>query len=425
MRTDRHDVRNLSSTLTSVGVLQGVSLGTGFATLSVIGATSGASDLGNFAFITSSVFLCSNLATLGFGQAALSNYARLSRLSWGQKAIAHQIKATLSAVLFTSALSCFLIGAIVSLTDVSPALFSGAIAWSLICPLLVFTGDQARALGDIKLGAILNTGGVNISPTVSSLALAVVLSFPQEQFTAAELALWALSAGGLATLMIFSPLVFDNLREIFSIKSRYRTRSLIMNSLPFAAARFAPIYQSGDIVIIGLVASAEVAGLYAAAARLASLVSFPLTLFMKTVSPTIASLWVSKNIEVLRRYTFKIISMSAVSSLVIATPLLAFPDKALASLFGVSLAAAAPYLLVLTMGRLISGCCGPTGAIMTAIGDGKPLAKSIIYTAILALAGGIMASITHGAVGVAYVFAAALVIQNGFQFTYLYSRLSK
>lgn len=405
-------------------MLQGVSLGTGFATLSVIGQTSGASELGDFAFITSVVFLSSNLAALGFGQAALSNYARLSRFSWGQRAIKHQMKSTLSVTAFMSALSCLLICAILVASDVSSALFWGTVAWSFICPLLIFTGDQARALGHIQLGAILSTGGVSISPIASSLALAAVLFFPQEQLTTAELAIWSLSVGGTLTLLILSPKVFGNPFILLRLESRYSPLSLFLKSLPFAATRLTPIYQSGDVVIVGLVASPELTGLYSAAARLAAMVSFPLTLLVKTAPPTIASIWASQSPMKLRSYILKVLSISASMTLAIATPLLASPEQILDFLFGPSLTDAAPYLLILATGRLISGCCGPTGAVITAIGDGKPLARSIVYTATLALSLGAVATMTHGAIGVAWAFAIAIVFQNAYQLSHLYPKLT-
>ena len=425
MLTDRSNLRTLFSALTSVGLLQGVSLGTGFATLVVIGRTSGASELGDFAFITSAVFLCSNLAALGFGQAALSDYARLSRFSWGQRAIKQQMKSTLSVTVFMSALTCLLIGAILMATDVSPALFWGTVAWSFVCPILVFTGDQARALGYVRLGAILSTGGVNISPIASSLALAAVLLLPKEHFTAVELATWSLFVGGALTLLILSPNVFGNLITFLRLKSRYSPRSLFLKSLPFAATRVTPIYQSGDVVLVGLIASPELTGLYSAAARLAAIVSFPLTLLVKTATPTIASLWASHSLRKLRSYIFRLLLISALATLAIATPLLASPEQILDLIFGSTLIDAAPYLLVLTAGRLISGCCGPTGAVITAMGDGQALARSIVYTASLALSLGAVASTTHGAIGVAWVFAIALVFQNAFQLRHLYPKLTR
>ena len=258
-----------------------------------------------------------------------------------------------------------------------------------------------------------------------TLALAAVLFLPQVQFTAAELAIWTLPVAGTLTLLMFSPKVFGNPVTLLRLKSRYSPRSLFLKSLPFAATRLTPVYQSGDVVIVGLVASPELTGLYSAAARLAAIVSFPMTLLVKTATPTIASLWASHSLTRLRSYIFRILLISAVATFMIAIPLLASPEQMLNLLFGPSLTAAAPYLLVLTTGRLISGCCGPTGGVITAIGEGKPLARSIIYTATLALSIGTVASMTHGAIGVAWVFAIALVFQNTYQLSHLFPKLTR
>ena len=63
--------------------------------------------------------------------------------------------------------------------------------------------------------------------------------------------------------------------QFFLLKSKYKKASMLKSSWPFAIGRFAPAYQSGDVVLMGLIMPADVTGTYAAASRLAATLNFP------------------------------------------------------------------------------------------------------------------------------------------------------
>ena len=190
---------------------------------------------------------------------------------------------------------------------------------------------------------------------------------------------------------------------------------MLKSSWPFAIGRFAPAYQSGDVVLMGLIMPADVTGTYAAASRLAATLNFPLTVVVKVFSPEIAEHWARNYFKQLDKTLMFATLTSAISVTSIALPLLAFPETVLGVIFGATFKEASVFLGILVLGRLVSGFCGPMGAAMTAMGHGKPLAASVLLTATLAVFIGGLATLLYGVIGTAIVFALALIGQNIYQ----------
>ena len=411
--------------LLNVGGLQAISVLSSLIILAVMGQKSSASAVGDFAFVTALAFLVANVSTFGFGHAALSRYARLVVSPWGANAIKHQMRQSAELVIIFGAVCSLLVALILYFLDQSSAMVLGAILWTWLATILMYLSDQARALNKVGLAAWISSGGVGVSPLASLSSLLSVSIFSSNTLPLEAVALWSLNLGGILVLCFSAHRILGNPVDFFSIKSKYKKAYLLKNSWPFAIGRFAPAYQSGDVVLIGLLLPADITGIYAAASRLAATLNFPMTVVVKVFSPEIAKHWARNYFKQLKKtLTFATVTSAiAVSSM--AIPLIAFPETVLEALFGPTYKEASALLGILILGRLISGFCGPMGATMTAMGYGKPLAASVLITATLAFLVGSLATLLYGVMGTAIVFATALIGQNVYQLMFVTNRLRR
>jgi O-antigen/teichoic acid export membrane protein len=166
-----------------------------------------------------------------------------------------------------------------------------------------------------------------------------------------------------------------------------------------------------QIIMLGGLAHAKDAGLYAAAWRLASLMSFGLSALSAVSGPMIASAYHRGEIRELGRLA----SLSARIALAFAVPaaiVLVLAGPTLLSLFGRDFVAAYPVLLVLIVGALANAFTGVVAYLLTL--TGREVVALAIFAGALALSAGLnVLLIPHwGAVGAALASAAGTTFWN-------------
>jgi O-antigen/teichoic acid export membrane protein len=166
-----------------------------------------------------------------------------------------------------------------------------------------------------------------------------------------------------------------------------------------------------QIIMLGGLAHARDAGLYAAAWRLASLMSFGLSALSTVSGPMIASAYHRGEFGELGRLA----SLSARIALAFAVPaaiVLVLAGPTLLSLFGRDFVAGYPVLLVLIAGALANAFTGVVAYLLTL--TGREVAALVIFAGALALSAALnVLLIPHcGAVGAAVASAAGTIFWN-------------
>lgn len=176
-----------------------------------------------------------------------------------------------------------------------------------------------------------------------------------------------------------------------------------------AAAAF--LLQAGTFVLAAPFLAPESLGLVRGAERLALIVSFPVLAITPVISPQIARLARTMDIDGLR----KLIRRSTVQSLLIAAPpllfFLLFPHKALA-LMGPAFAEASGYLQIMALANLAVVVTGPA-AVLLNMGGGERAAMWI-NTVILFIGAVMIAvlSLNWGASGFVAAYTAIAVVRS-------------
>jgi O-antigen/teichoic acid export membrane protein len=165
-----------------------------------------------------------------------------------------------------------------------------------------------------------------------------------------------------------------------------------------------------DVLLVGVLRPAEVAP-YAAATRLAEVVTFGLTTVNLVVAPRISALWATGDEAALRRLLVRASRAICAVSLVAVAALLLAEVWAL-GLFGPGFVAGGPFLRVLLWGQLVAAITGPVGFVLSMTGHERVLARVIAVTTVLGLAAHAVAIPLWGASGAAWATSGARAASN-------------
>lgn len=172
------------------------------------------------------------------------------------------------------------------------------------------------------------------------------------------------------------------------------------------------INNQAGIVLLGLMATTEQAGLYGAAARLALLVPFPLTAINAVLSPTAARLWHAGRIDELQRVVTLSARLTLLLSLPAAIAFIAFGAWFLDAAFPPAFVVAAPALAVLSLGQLVNASMGSVGVLLQMTGHERTAAGAVAAGAGITLVLSVALIPIAGIVGAALAAAASLTAWN-------------
>jgi O-antigen/teichoic acid export membrane protein len=179
-----------------------------------------------------------------------------------------------------------------------------------------------------------------------------------------------------------------------------------------AAGAFTVTFMQVDIVIVGALRGPRDAGIYAAASKTASLVSFVILAVNAAAAPQFASLWALGRIADLQRLVSKLATLIFWPSFVISAGIAAL-SVPLLGLFGSEFQEARPALLVLLVGQLVNAAAGSVGYLLTVTGHHREatlaLGLSAVACTLLAIAG----VLAFGLVGAALGTTLGFVLWNG------------
>jgi len=147
-------------------------------------------------------------------------------------------------------------------------------------------------------------------------------------------------------------------------------------------AGFQIVLSRTDVVMTGAILGAEEVGLYNAAARTGSLVSFVLAAFNAIGAPMISEYWSTGDTDRLEQTVTFIIRWTFWSSLALVLGMF-FTGEMVLSLFGDDFVAAYWVLMIVALGQLVNACAGPVGYLMALTGHERVAARVYGITAFI------------------------------------------
>jgi O-antigen/teichoic acid export membrane protein len=179
-----------------------------------------------------------------------------------------------------------------------------------------------------------------------------------------------------------------------------------------AASAFSLLLMQVDIVLVAAMRGSTEAGIYTAASKTATLVTFVIWAVNAAAVPEIASLWSLGKLEELRRMVARLAGVIFWPSLAISIGLAALSGPVL-MLFGAQFSAARDALLILLVAQLVNAAAGPVGYLLILTGHHREATAALAASALAAIAMTTVGIATLGLTGAALGTTAGFMLWNG------------
>lgn len=193
----------------------------------------------------------------------------------------------------------------------------------------------------------------------------------------------------------------------------YETRTWTTSALPLAfVAGMQMISQHTDILMLGIIGSAEEVGIYKVAVAGAALVAFGLQAVNMVVAPHFARLHVQGEMVKLQR----LVTVSARTILFFSIPVVLvfvlFGEDILTLFFGAAYAPGYIPMAILAIGQLVNTAMGSVGILLNMTGHERDTARGVAVAAAANVALNLVLIPPFGMKGAALATALALTIWN-------------
>ena len=150
----------------------------------------------------------------------------------------------------------------------------------------------------------------------------------------------------------------------------------------FVAATAGMLNDLIAVILLGILANTESAGVFDVARKMAILVSFGLAAISMPLAPTVAKLHASGNHSQLQRVIVRSARASFLTALPVAIGLIAVGQWGL-SLFGRAFQSGFVALIILCLGQLVNAYTGSVAVVLNMTGHSRDVAHGVLAAAIL------------------------------------------
>jgi O-antigen/teichoic acid export membrane protein len=200
--------------------------------------------------------------------------------------------------------------------------------------------------------------------------------------------------------------------EVRTAKPTYETSTWLRASRHFAVLNGANVLMlNAPLIALTLTQGTAEAALFAMAWKLASLVLYGYGAVNTVLGPATAKLWAEGDREQLQR----IVTWTARLALAATLPpafLFAVAGPVVLGFFGAAYAAAAPTLVILTVGQMLNAGTGNVFLLLSVTGHQSLGARAQVFVALVSIPVAFVLTRAFGASGAALSFAIALVSVN-------------
>jgi O-antigen/teichoic acid export membrane protein len=199
---------------------------------------------------------------------------------------------------------------------------------------------------------------------------------------------------------------------------QYQTSAFVPNKKMVASAKqvwigsiFTNVLQWGSLVIAGFFISTAELGLLAAAQRTSLLIGFVLITINFVVAPMFASLYKERQMIKLQNLS-RLACRSNVGLAIVPVIICTLFPEFVMQFFGEEFLAAAPLLVVLSLGQLVNVATGSVGFLLLMSGHERTMKYITISSGTISICLLIALCQTFGVIGAAWAMAIGMAIQN-------------
>lgn len=371
-------------------------------------------DMGTYIFVQSVVLSGAMVAQLGLGETAVRIIA--TSLAAGDLVILRDnIRNLLQWSLVGVIVTAVLVNLFSDFIGIEPDTVIWVSLWVVVLAVQKMMAEILRGFHDIRATVLVGDASVGgIISYVAALIMLIVVWRVYGQVGLPSALIITVCGSTVAVIWAVVTLV-KKLRTLKLPKGKGGnfSWSLLYTALPILVHSLATLLQnqSGIWMLETFQPSSEVA-LYGVAARLVALIAVPLSVVNSVIAPIIPDLfWQGKTGE-LERILRGLASLSTLPALIalglfwVAGPFL------LGHLFGEFYRSASGLLVILTIGTVFNVMAGSSGLTLVMTGHQKTLMGISIFTGLLTVVAVYFAASQFGAVGVAIVVSANVLLKN-------------
>ncbi len=335
----------------------------------------GVESFGQYIYALTWINLCVLVAKFGLDTAALRYIPEYeTQMRWGL--LKGFLRRSNQIVMMLSITISIIFVIVVSLMGarIDASFSSVFIIACFLLPLSAYTIVKGAYLQGLKHIVFAQAPQVILRPLLMVIGIVFVSQFTSVRSSAEVAIILNIIATCLAiiVLLVLSKLAYP--REINTSVAEYQTSEWgkVSFSMMFITG-FSLILNQADLIMVGAMVSTTDAGIYAAASRVATFMTFGITLVNLIAAPMMSQLYAEGNISKLKI----MLSYTAWGSFIFATPLLViciFFGEEILSLFGSEFVSGAGALAILAMGRWVNALTGASGFLLAMTGHQKQAA---------------------------------------------------
>ncbi|EJU9974076.1 MULTISPECIES: oligosaccharide flippase family protein [Vibrio] len=376
----------------------------------IVSKTSDASTAGQFFFLFNLVSLLAVVSQLGFDVSLV----RYNAIAFNNKEKLEQSQNYKTALYRSMAFCLLVIGVLLAGFNLFPEQLNQtqspmyAIILCLLCiPFLVLAQTNSRVLQACRK-VVSSLFALQLGVSMLMVIFVFALDYIGQQNINNLMTALLLASIGVAVISSANWLGSD----------QYQTSAFVPNKKMVSSAKqvwvgsiFTNVLQWGSLVIAGFFISTAELGLLAAAQRTSLLIGFVLITINFVVAPMFASLY--KERQMLKLQNLSRLACRANVGLAIVPVIICtlFPEFVM-QFFGEEFLAAAPLLVVLSLGQLVNVATGSVGFLLLMSGHERTMKYITISSGTVSICLLVTLCQMFGVIGAAWAMAIGMAIQN-------------
>ncbi|MBS9940654.1 oligosaccharide flippase family protein [Vibrio alginolyticus] len=376
----------------------------------IVSKTSDASTAGQFFFLFNLVSLLAIVSQLGFDVSLV----RYNAIAFNNKEKLEQSQNYKTALYRSMAFCLLAIGVLLAGFNLFPEQLNQtqspmyAIILCLLCiPFLVLAQTNSRVLQACRK-VVSSLFALQLGVSMLMVIFVFALDYIGQQNINNLMTALLLASIGVAVISSANWLGSD----------QYQTSAFVPNKKMVASAKqvwvgsiFTNVLQWGSLVIAGFFISTAELGLLAAAQRTSLLIGFVLITINFVVAPMFASLYKERQMRKLQNLSRLACRANVGLAIVPVIICTLFPEFVM-QLFGGEFLAAAPLLVVLSLGQLVNVATGSVGFLLLMSGHERTMKYITISSGMVSICLLVTLCQMFGVIGAAWAMAIGIAIQN-------------
>ena len=276
----------------------------------------------------------------------------------------------------------------------------------LLFSLLLINASVLRGLRKNSIYSFLFNGGRFFLTIIVFFVFYYIFNYKQP--------IISIQAHTIGIFILFIISVFYVLKSALpiSIKSEYKTKSFIKESLPMLiSASVIVLLGWSDTLILGIFKESKTVGVYNIVIKISTLTSFTFQALDSILAPKLSKSYHDDNMSLFKKLVRFSTKINTVISLIIVLAIIIFRNFIL-SYFGPEAIIGSITLIILSLGQLVNSICGPVGSILQMTGNQKVFQNILFIALLLNIILNLILVKPYGMMGVGISTAVSLLFWN-------------